>query len=163
VSDNLATLHNRPAILAAPDGEERPQADLTLNDLGDLQQWAVAQQPDPFAIAREQLAAGDYSMEQERFILRTAMEVAASRRPPELNSPEFRAAVNGPGGTREMIWLSLRAADPTLSRTVALAFIAKLDEAAIAQAVSRITVREMFGGPSGPKAGGLATPTSRAG
>jgi hypothetical protein len=38
-----------------------------------------------------------------------------------------------------------------------MAFLAKLDEAAIAQASARITVREMFGGPKAPRAGGAST------
>lgn len=150
--DDLGTLNNRPLLLTAPDGEERPQADLTLNDLGDLQAAASRQLPDPFVVAREQLATGEYSLAQEQFLLRTAMETASSRKPPEMWSPEFRAFISSPCGMREAICLSLRAADPSLSREAALRFLAKLDEVAIAQATSRITIREMFGRPRDPKA-----------
>jgi hypothetical protein len=159
--NDLGTLNNRPLPLVAPDGEERPQADLTFDDLGDLQAAAVRGLPDPFLLAREQIATGGYSLAQEQFLLRTAMETAAARKPLELGSPEFRAFATSPAGMREMLWLSLRAADPSLSRDAAMRFLAKLDEAGVAQAASRITVREMFGGPRDPKAGGPTTPAAR--
>jgi hypothetical protein len=155
--NDLSTLNNRPEPLTAPDGETRLQADLTFDDLGDLQRWCLSLLPDPFAIARQQIATGGYSLEQEQFLLRTAMETAAARKVPGLDAPEFRAALRSPAGVRETLWLSLRAADPKLSRADAMAFLAKLDEAAIAQASARITVREMFGGPKAPRAGGVST------
>lgn len=88
---------------------------LRIEDWGEMQRWLDAQQPDPLAVARETIATGEWSLSQQQYLLKTAMELA-SRPKPRVGTPEAAGMLDSIEGRVEMLYLSVRRGDPAFSR-----------------------------------------------
>ncbi len=153
--NDLAVLNGRPRRFEAG-GEAHDIYPLSLADLGDLQAWVDAQLPDPWTIARKQLDSGEWTIEQQKLIMRCAMEESCKPRP-KLGTPEADALVATFDGKVETLYLAIRKGEPHFTRAQAKAFLQKLSEAETNQAVS-ITDVELVSDPKGTPTPGMTTP-----
>ena len=132
--NDLATLTGAPAHVEAG-GESHDIHPLTLDDLGQLQAWVDAQRPDPFEVVSRQLAAGKWSLEQQKHLLACAVH-EASQPKPRLGTPEAAALLNTITGRAEQLYMAIRKGEPDFSRKQALEFYEKLNAAEVARALS---------------------------
>jgi hypothetical protein len=87
---------------------------LTLDDLGRLQAWVDAQFPDPFAAVQAAIDRGNYTVPQQHFLLRTAAELATSRRR-LIGTAEADALLVSIDGVKEILKLAIRKGRPEFS------------------------------------------------
>lgn len=146
---DIRALAGRPVRMTAPDGEAHDLAPLTFEDYGDLQAWLDAQWPDPFALARGQMASGEFSLAQQQFLLRVALELAAKPKP-KLGTEDADALVRSVEGQREVLYLSIRKAEPGFTRDDAARFHAKLAEGEQARAMALSEADRVAGDPKAP-------------
>ena len=125
------TLAGRPIRLRAA-GCEYEVWPLTLADFGDLQSWVDAQFADPFDIASDAIARGDYTPAQEQYLLRMAMERACAPKPQIGAAPEADAMVRSMAGIKEMLYLAIRKGDAFFTREHAASLYAALSPGQIA-------------------------------
>ena len=158
--NDLASLNGKPRILKVG-GREYRFYPLTLDDQGDLQAWADAAAPDPFAIAHEQINSGRFSVEQGKFILRTAMELATKGKP-KLGTEEADALLQSPEGVQEVLYLAVRKGDPTFTRESAAQLFRQVTQNDIASIMGTTGMVEagIVAEAPGPKANGSAPETT---
>jgi hypothetical protein len=86
---------------------------LTVDDIASLQGWVDAQYPDPFAAASAAMAKFDFTVEQQKYILSTAMQQATRRNP--IGTPEADRVLFGFEGSLQLMKLSIRKGRPDFS------------------------------------------------
>lgn len=162
--NDLATLNGKPRTLKV-DGRDYLFYPLTLDDLGGLQAWVDAQTPDPFALAHGQINSGRFTIDQCKFLLKTAMEMAA-KGAPKLGTDEADLLLQSAEGVKEVLFLSVRKGDPGFSRGDAAGLFRKVtqgDVAALFRATGLVEAGVAAGADSDPKAQtGSPTPTPTA-
>jgi len=125
--NDLAFLNNKPTTLRVevkddhgePTGEilEYKVHPLGYDDYGDLQAWINAQFPDPFDSARDAIQKAvkvgkPYNVEQEKFLLKNAAELAL--RPRHLvGTEEVDALMQSKEGQKIILLTAIRKGDPT--------------------------------------------------
>ena len=129
----MTTTETAPAEKPAPPtpivaGQPRALATLGMTEVGQLRLWAKAQQPNPLEEVRPHLDGLDAPA--QRILLELAL--AELRKPVMFGSPEFLGAMQGGGGIREVLWLSLKRAGSDVDRAAsdAAADAMSIDEAA---------------------------------
>lgn len=125
--NNLALLNNQPTLLrvAVKDeygnqtGEvlEYKVHPLGYADYGALQAWINSQFPDPFDTAREAIeraakSGKPYNVEQEKYLLKTAAELALKPRH-LVGTEEVDALVQSKEGQKIILMTAIRKGDPT--------------------------------------------------
>lgn len=151
--NDLSSLNGKGSTITV-DGTEYRLHPLTLDDHGDLQAWVDKQQPDPFVIVAQQIDSGRFSLEVQKFLARSALEVATRNRV-LLGSPEADALLATGPGECEIFYLSLRKGDPTMTRERARAVYMQLGAQLRARAVSAADViRGDEPDPKAPASGG---------
>jgi len=156
---DLGILNGKPRVLKVGDREYRFHP-LTLDDLGELQAWIDSRQPDPFAIANAQVQSGKYTVEQGKFLLRTAMEMAV-KGTPKLGTEDADLLLQSPDGIKEVLYLSVRKGDPGFSRedaTELFRSVTQNDIAAVFQRSGLVDAGMVGGSEPDPKANGAGTP-----
>jgi hypothetical protein len=123
----IADLAGTPMRIVAG-GEAHEFHPLTVADMGDLQAWVDGQFPDPFDVARRQIARGDMPQAQQRYILELAMN-AAVRAPHLIGTPEADALISSADGLVYMLYLGVRKAEPDFTVEDARAFAEKMNAA----------------------------------
>jgi hypothetical protein len=125
--NNLALLNNKPTRLRVevkddhgnPTGEvlEYNVHPLGYSDYGDLQKWINDQYPDPFDSARDAIgrafkAGHPYNVEQEKFLLKNAAELALKPRH-LVGTEEVDALVQSKEGQQIILLTAIRKGDPS--------------------------------------------------
>ena len=98
---SLSTLANRPRSITLA-GTTYQLAELTLNDLGDLEAWVASRMPDPLALTRQHIDTHRVPMEQAKYLYAEALK-EASRVRVTIGSPEAVEVLNSPDGIIEML------------------------------------------------------------
>jgi hypothetical protein len=158
--NDLASLNGKGQLIKV-DGREYRILPLTLDDHGDLLEWLDRQRPDPIeaanrAIARGRLVVAEdgterrepYPVDMQKFLLRAALETAARERI-LIGSPEADALLGSALGEREVLYLSLRKSDPSITRARAAEIYDKLRDESRARALDGADVMRA---PIDPKA-----------
>jgi len=124
--NNLASLNNKPALLRVevkddhgePTGEilEYKVHPLGYSDYGDLQVWINSQFPDPFDTAREAIqkavkSGKPYNIEQEKFLLKNAAELALKPRH-LVGTEEVDPLVQSKEGQKILLLTAIRKGNP---------------------------------------------------
>jgi hypothetical protein len=136
--NDAATLLNKPTPLRAGDREYLAHR-LTFEDQADLQQWIDTQQKDPFEIVQQQIARGNITVEQQKFLMRTALDLATRSRV-LLGTYEADALLNTVKGKAEVLYLSIRKGDPEFTREQAEALLRAMDDEAKLRAIEAADV-----------------------
>ena len=158
--NDLQALNGKPRVLRV-DGREYRFYPLTLDDMGDLQAWVESVSPDPFSLAHAQINGGRFTVDQGKYLLKTAMEMAA-RGAPKLGTDEADLLLQSPDGVKEVLYLSVRKGDPAFTRGDALALfrtITQNDVATLFRTSGLVDAGILGGADPDPKAPGSATPT----
>ena len=113
---DLASLTNSPGRVYLG-GKQYQIAELTHADLGALLQWARGQFPDPFDVVTEQISKGEYTVAQQQYLMKTALEMSV--RKPTLGSPEIQAELRTPAGISQLLFLAIRKHDPSFTEAEA--------------------------------------------
>jgi hypothetical protein len=87
---------------------------LTIDDVGRLQGWIDAQFPDPFAVAQRAIDRGNYTVLQQQYLLKLAMESATQPGHP-IGTPEADHLLQSMEGFKELLKLSIRKGKPEFS------------------------------------------------
>lgn len=88
---------------------------LTLEDMGEVQQWMDQQLEDRLmAMVARQIAAGTFTVEIQKYMIHSAMETAARNRI-MLGSPEGDAFMSSMEAIQYLTWFSLKKGDPNIS------------------------------------------------
>jgi hypothetical protein len=132
--NDAATVMGRPRPLKVG-GEEYLAYPLNFDDHGDVQRWLDAQVRDPLEIVRKAIEAGDFPAEMQKFMVRSAIEIAARSRI-LIGTPEADALLDSIEGKALMIHLSIRKGDPKFTYEQAMGVLRKMDEISRAQAVA---------------------------
>jgi hypothetical protein len=111
--NDLATLNGKGPTITL-DGREFRIAPLNFDDQGELQVWIDRQQRDPFAIVDEQIKSGRFSVEVQKFLAKSALEMAR-KSAPDLTRESLRELV----GKEE---------ERAFERAVAVADVLRADE-----------------------------------
>lgn|SRR5574343_18998 len=111
--NDLASLTAQPMPLRVG-GKEYKVYPLTFSDLGALQAWVDAQFPSPFELANKAIAAGNYNVEQQKFLLKSALELAAKSRR-LIGTPEADELLMSSEGYKQVLVLAIRKGDPGFS------------------------------------------------
>ena len=127
--NDLAFLNNKPTLLRVevkddrgePTGEilEYKVHPLGYDDYGDLQSWINTQFPDPFDTARDAIqkavkAGRPFNIEQEKFLLKNAAELAL--RPRHLvGTEEVDVIVQSKEGQKIILMAAIRKGDPSFT------------------------------------------------
>lgn len=156
--NDLATLNKKPRPITV-DGRTYLLYPLTLGDYGEIQAWIDSQQPDPYAAAAAALRSGMFTQAQQQFILRSAAEVAATRRA-LIGTPEADAIIESPAGVKFWLSASIRKGDPSFSDDDAAALFDRMTLAEIRQVTALTEVEHVLTGEGAdPKAAaGETTP-----
>ena len=114
IANDLTTMTATPLSLSIG-GEAYPMAPLTWSDWGRMQAWVDSQFPDPFEIVKAEIASGDYTVAQQQFLLRAALEQKAKGRR-LIGTPDADERIRSLEGTIELLYWSIVKADPTFTR-----------------------------------------------
>jgi hypothetical protein len=115
MSESLSNLHGEPWRLKVPSlGREYLLHPLTIEDLSALEVWVNEQFPDPFAVVTAAIERGNYTMPQQQYLLKEAIQ-AATRPAHPLASPEAQQVLLSMAGIKRFFMLSIRKGDPTFS------------------------------------------------
>src|SRR5271166_227853 len=127
--NDLAFLNNKPTTLRVevkddhgePTGEilEYKVHPLGYDDYGDLQAWINSQFPDPFDSARDAIQKAvkvgkPYNVEQEKFLLKNAAELALKPRH-LVGTEEVDALVQSKEGQKIILLTAIRKGDPSFT------------------------------------------------
>jgi hypothetical protein len=138
--NDMATLMGKPTPLKV--GDEVYQIfPLTFDDHGDVQRWLDAQQRDPFAIVQEQIATGRFSVEVQKFMVKSALEIAARSRV-FIGSPEADGILESIEGRAFLLYLSIRKGDPKFTAEKAMGLLRKMDQLTRDQALAAADVMQ---------------------
>lgn len=113
VPDDIATMTAQPRPMLV-EGRTYMLHPLKLNDFGKLQVWVDAQFPDPIALVNEAVKAASYTVAQQQFLYKTALEIAARGRRP-LGTTEADDMVRSVFGTKQILLMSILKGDPTFT------------------------------------------------
>jgi len=111
--NNLPDLSGKPRPLTVRVNGEARVYDvhpLTVDDIASLQGWVDAQHPDPYAAASAAMAKFDFTVEQQKYILSTAMQAAVRRNP--IGTPEADRVLFSFEGSLQLMKLSIRKGNP---------------------------------------------------
>jgi hypothetical protein len=161
--NDAATVTGTPAATYVVEGREYRFHPLTFQDHGELQAWLDRQQPDPFGILERVLAARSFPIEVQKFLARSALELA-SRHRVLLGTPEADALLGSTEGQVMQAWLSLRHGDPSLTLERAREVLVRIGALARSRALASAGVLTAAGeeDPSDPKAPPAPGPASPA-
>jgi hypothetical protein len=84
---------------------------LTVDEFAEFQGWIDAQFPDPFAVASQALAKGDFTVPQQQHILNRAMDLASQPKHP-IGTPEADRLLLSFEGSLQMLWKAIRKGRP---------------------------------------------------
>jgi hypothetical protein len=142
-------------------GKEYRLYPFTLDDLGELQAWVNSVTPDPFALAQEQIASGRFTVEQGKYLLRVAMEMA-SKGAPKIGTDEADYLIQSTDGIKEVLYLTIRKGDPKFTREAADGLFRQVSQSDVASVFRASGLEEagIVGAVDDPKAGGSPTPTA---
>lgn len=138
--NDAATLFGKPKPLSIG-GKTYLLHPLNFDDHGEVQAWLDAQQRDVFAIAQQQIASGRFSVEIQKFMIKSALEIAARSRI-YVGTPEADAMLDTIEGKAEMLYLSIKKGDPSFTYDKAMGLLRQMDlfsreQAAVAADVMR--------------------------
>lgn len=129
--NNLASLTAQPRPLKIGDIEYMAHP-LTMDDLGALQAWIDRQRPDPFDVVNAAIAKGNYSMAQQQFLLKAALE--ESRKPRMLiGSSEADELIGSVEGIKHVLYLSIKKSRPDFTEADADILFSSLTSVDIAK------------------------------
>jgi hypothetical protein len=150
--DNLSTLTMQPKTLVVK-GREYKVHPLDLGDFGYLQEWIDRQFPSPFKAVKEAFEMGGFTFEQQKYMLKNAVE-QASRPRHLIGTFEADELLTSVEGYKQVIFLSIRKGDPSFTEKDAEALFSELSFVDIAQ-ISQASNLDMVA--SDPKEDGLNT------
>jgi hypothetical protein len=145
--NDAATVMNRPRPLRVGD-EEYQLHPMNFDDHGDVQRWLDDQIRDPLEIVRKSIEAGNFPQEIQKYMIRSAIEVAARGRI-LIGTPEADALLDSIEGKALMLHLSIRKGDPKFTFDRAMGLLRKMDEVARAKAVAAADVLRADEDPKG--------------
>lgn len=108
--NHLTEMTRQPRTLRVRVGDEdREYAvhPLSIDDLGKLQGWVDAQFPDPFDVVGKAIAAGDYTVTQQQYLLDRAIHRATQPRN-MIGTPEADRILFSLEGHCELLKLAIR-------------------------------------------------------
>src|SRR4051794_27592650 len=111
---DLATLTNTPRTLTV-DGRDYRIHPLTLNDLGELQEWVNTQLPDPVEAIADSPGFKRLPPEAQKYAIRCAVELA-SKGKRRLGSPEATELINSTDGVCQLLFLTIKRGDPAFTQ-----------------------------------------------
>lgn len=88
---------------------------LTIDDFGALQAWVDAQFPDPFQVVDEAIKRGNYSLPQQQYLMKLAMDAATGQSKHPIGTPEADALLGGLEGFKQLLTISIRKGKPDFS------------------------------------------------
>jgi hypothetical protein len=160
VSDLLSVTATPRALRIG--GEEHRLSPLTVDDFGELQAWVDSQFPDPFEVANAVIARGDYTVPQQQFFYRLAMEQSTRGKRLIGSSPEADDMVRSLEGTIQLLWISVRKAEPGFTPDDAVRLRKKMSFGDIARVFQVTNADMVLSDPkASPPAGGTAPKASR--
>lgn len=112
--NDLATLNRVPKLFRFG-GKDYAIHPLSFQEIGQLQAWVDQQFPDPIQVADEAIARGGYSVSQQQFLYRTAMELATKGRR-LVGTSEADEKLQSFDGIMEILFHSIAKGDPTFTR-----------------------------------------------
>jgi hypothetical protein len=115
--NDLATLTAQPTRLSIG-GDTYLAYPLTIGEFGEMQAFVDRTFGDPFTLAQAQIATGKYTVAQQQFLLKTAMELS-QRGKPLLGTPEADERVRSNEGVKYLIYLSIRKGRPDFTEAAA--------------------------------------------
>jgi hypothetical protein len=154
--NDAATVMNRPKPLVVG-GREYLLHRLSFDDHGAVQRWLDAQLRNPLTIVREEIAAADYPLEIQKFMLKSAIEIA-SRNRILVGTPEADALLDTLEGKAEMLRLSIAKGVPDFSHKQAMDLLRQMDELAREEAAAAADVLRVDEDPKAPAGGGSTSP-----
>jgi hypothetical protein len=155
--NDVATLTAQPRALTV-DGETYLVHPLTIEEFGQLQGWVDAQFPDPMELAQRAIEGGNYTVAQQQYLMKVAMEMAAKGKR-LLGTPDADEKVYSIDGTKEILYFSIRKGRPEFTRADAAALYAKLRVADIERVYSHTNVDMVAADPKAGPGNGTPTPS----
>lgn len=111
---DLAGLPHRLTVKVRGEAREYQVYPLTVDEFAEFQGWIDAQFPDPFAVASQALASGNFTVPQQQHILNRAMDLASQPKHP-IGTPEADRLLLSFEGSLQMLWRSIRKGKPDFS------------------------------------------------
>jgi hypothetical protein len=135
---------------------------LTIDDLGQLQGWIDSQFPDPFEVVSKAISRGNYTVPQQQYLLRVAVE-SASRPAHPIGTPEADQLLGSLAGLQELLKLSIRKSRPEFSDEDAKRLYMHLNLGDLEAVFAATGVGAVMADPKGPRKtnGGNGNSTSR--
>lgn len=154
MNDSIATLTAQPTrmLLGTKEYEIAP---LTWNDFGVIQAWCDRQWPDPLAAVAKHLDTDEFTVEQERYLMRLAVE-QATRPKPQLGSPECTDLMRTVKGVAFLVYLAIHKRDPGFTEAMAEQIIREASASQITQ-LFKVTTSDLVMSNHDPKANGSET------
>lgn len=167
--NDLASLTAQPREMEIG-GETYVFHPLTIHDFGKLQGWVDKQFPDPTLIAQKAIARGkpvfdddgehrhnekgqplfeDYTVSQQQFLLKSALEIAAKNKP-RVGTPEADELLRSLEGTKQLVLLSIKKGRPDFSEADATALFSKIALGDIERIFAATTADLVVGDPKEP-------------
>lgn len=136
--NDAATVFGKPTAVTVG-GKTYQFHPTSFDDHGDVQTWLDEQQKDPFAIVQEQIAKGRFSVEIQKYMVKSALELA-SRSRVLVGSPEADALLDSVEGKAFLIYLSIKKGDPKFKPEQAVELLRQLDHEARTKAIAAADV-----------------------
>jgi hypothetical protein len=150
------SLSGRPRTRLVADGETFDVWPLSFDEIGELQAWVDAQHRDLLELASEQVGTGRFTMAQEQFLLRTALELAARPRA-LIGTPAADELLRSVEGTKRLLFVGIRKGRPDFTEEAAAALFGKLNPFELFAAFQATGLEAVMTDPKAPSGGGGAT------
>lgn len=151
ITNDARTVTGSPRTLRIAGGEYRIYP-LTPEDFGKLQDWVDRQFPDPYALAADAINSGKFTIAQQQYILKTAMEQAARGSHP-IGTPEADEKLYGMNGVMELLFVAISKGDPSFDRAKAEELARTMNFAEVAQVFSATNADLVISDPKAPTSG----------
>jgi hypothetical protein len=141
----LTTLTAQPRPMTV-DGETYMVHPFTLDDWGELQAWLDRQHPDPFEIVKAAIAKGGFTVAQQQFMIKEALEKAA-RPKCKIGTVEADELTMSMEGMRQVLYLSIRKGRPGFTEADAAELAVKLTNVDVANLAQSSTLDMLISDP----------------
>jgi hypothetical protein len=145
IPDDIAAMTAQPHRMLV-DGRAYMLHPLKLNDFGRLQVWVDAQFPDPIGLVNDAIKAGSYTVGQQQFLYRSAIEIAARGHRP-IGTPEADDMVRSVHGSKQLLLMSIAIGDPTFTEADAEELYGKLTIGDLARVFAATEAEKILSDP----------------
>ena len=158
--NNLSVLTAQPQKFVV-DGKEYWLHPFDFNDWGRLQSWVDEQFPDPFDVVNKAIAKNSYTVAQQQFMIRAAIDKATQNRR-LIGTPEADELLMSIAGIKQILLISIQKGDPSFTMEDAEKLYLAMSRADLAKMQEATTMNMVITDPKDPPLN-IVPPRSRSG